>query len=118
WQQRLRDGAGSFHQVVHQVLAACPAGETLSPPLSAALADAIRQRVEARSLADDYALRSLLPELCCALHADSLNTLSPLTRHPDETPSYAEALHAVTQVIAVRQALRSLTPSLTTSRTP
>lgn len=118
WQQRLCDGNGALHPVVQQVLAACPAGETLSPPLSVALADIVRQRVEARTLADDYALRSLLPELCCALHADALGPLSQPARHPDETPSFAETLQAVTQVIAVRQALRSLTPSLTTSRTP
>ncbi|HJW13028.1 MAG TPA: DUF5691 domain-containing protein, partial [Albitalea sp.] len=68
WQQQLRGGSTALNALVPQMLAACPAGETLSRELSAALADSVRQRAEGRALIDDYSLRALLPELGCALH--------------------------------------------------
>jgi len=111
WLRQLREGGTSIHLVVNQVLVACPAGQTLSASLSATLVDAIRRRAESRALNDDYALRGLLPDLCCALHADALQGMSQLARHPDETTSLAEVLQVTTHVVAVRQALHSLTIS-------
>lgn len=111
WQQRLsKEGdTAQLHALVPQMLAACPAGETWSAPLSIALADAVLQRARKATLADDYGLRAHLGELVCALHADALDRLAPWPRHADETPSFAAVVHDVTQVIATRRALQSLT---------
>jgi hypothetical protein len=113
WQRQLRDSHVAFYTLVPQMLAACPAGETLSSQLSAALADTLYKRVEARSLSDDYSLRALVPDLCCVLHIDVLDRMAQLPRHAEETPSYADILHAVAQVIHVRKALHTLTTSNT-----
>ncbi len=114
WQRQLRDAGAQLYVLIFQMLGACPPGETLSAELSAALADVVRQRVETRTAGEDYNLRAVLPELCCALHVGALDRLATLPRRPDETPAYADTLHAVTQVISVRRALHSLP----TSRTP
>lgn len=113
WQRQLRDGSVPLHGLAPQMLAACPPGETLSPQLSAALADIVGQRADSRSLSDDFGLRALLAELCCVLHIDALERLAQLPRHPEETPSFADTMHAVAQVIATRRALHSLTVSRT-----
>ena len=114
WQRQLREGSVAFHVILPQMLAACRAGETLSPTLSATLVGIIVQRAESRVLSDDYALRGALPDLCAALHIDVLDRLIRLPRHAEETASFAETLQAVTHVIGVRQALLQLP----TSRTP
>lgn len=111
WQRQLRDSHVAIHTLVPQMLTACPAGETLSLDLSAALADTLHKRVEARSLSDDYGLRAGVPELCCVLHSDVLDRMAQLPRHAEETPSFADILHAVAQVIHVRKALHTLTTS-------
>jgi len=113
WQRQLREGSVAFHVIVPQMLAACRAGETLSPTLSATLVDVINQRAESRVLSDDYALRGALPELCATLHLDVLERLMRLPRHVDETASFSETLQAVTHVIGVRQALHQLSMSRT-----
>ena len=113
WQRQLREGSVAFHVIVPQMLAACRAGETLSPTLSATLVDIIVQRNESRVLSDDYALRGALPELCATLHMDVLDRLMRLPRHAEETASFAETLQAVTHVIGVRQALHQLSMSRT-----
>jgi hypothetical protein len=114
WERQLRDGSLPLQALVPQILAACPAGDTLSPRLSATLAELVHQRAESRRLADDYSLRAELPELCCALHVDALARLAALPRHADETPSFADTLQAVMNVIAARRALHTLTTSSTT----
>jgi len=113
WQRQLREGSAAIHVIVPQMLAACRAGETLSPSLSATLVDIIVQRAESRVLSDDYALRGALPELCATLHMDQLDRLMRLPHHADETASFAETLQAVTHVIGVRQALHQLSMSRT-----
>jgi len=113
WQRQLREGSVAFHVIVPQMLAACRAGDTLSPTLSATLVDIIVQRAESRVLSDDYALRGALPELCATLHTDVLDRLMRLPRHAEETASFAETLQAVTHVIGVRQALHQLSMSRT-----
>lgn len=108
WQQHLRDSHVALPVVVHQILAACPPGVTLSASLSAALADIVLQRAAGRSLSDDHSLRAFLPELCCSLDAEALRRIAQMPRHPDETPYFAETLQTVMHVIAVRQGLESL----------
>ena len=109
WQRQLSGSNVAFHVVVPQVLAACPVGETLSAALSATLADIVLKRAAAGGLIDDYSLRALLPDLCATLHLSVLHRLQQWPRHDRETPAYAEILHATAQVIAVRQALHTLT---------
>ncbi len=113
WQRQLRDGSVALPVIVMQMLAACRAGETLSPTLSAALVDVITQRAQSRVLSDDYALRGALPELAATLHADVLGRFMQLPRHADETASFADTLHTVTRVIGARQALHPLSMSRT-----
>jgi len=107
WQRQLRDGSVALHVVVPQMLFACDAGDTFSQPLSATLAELICQRAQSRALSDDYALRAALPELCAALHVDSLERLAQVPRHDDETTSFADILQAVAQVIQTRRALHN-----------
>ncbi|GAA0744557.1 DUF5691 domain-containing protein [Ideonella azotifigens] len=110
WLRRLQaNELGGLLTVVQQVLAANPPGQSLSPTLSAALVTALLPRLQGQALRDDYALRALLPELCCALHQDALPALAQVPRQADETPSIAQALQTMMQVIAARQAFHSLT---------
>lgn len=114
WLRQLRQGSAPVHGVVQQVIAACPPGDLLSRELSTSLAEALAPRVAGRTLADDYTLRALLPELCCALHPEVLPRMTQLVQQDELTPSMGQALHAVSQVVALRQALHSFI----TSRTP
>ena len=104
----LRDEKEALPATLAQILAACPAGETLSREISLLLAERVLDR--AGELGSDHALRSQLPELACALHADALNRLSAMPRRPDESPSCAETLHLTERVIAARRALITLAP--------
>jgi hypothetical protein len=117
WQRHLRSGDELLAALVPQLLAACPAGETLSASLSLTLAEIVIERAESRTLGDDYVVRAALPELCAMLHIDALAGLGQMARHPDETQSFAETLHAMSRVIAVRRAFTSLATS-TTPGTP
>ncbi len=105
WEGQWRGGQLSLTSLVYQVMQACPAGETLSPPLSRTLAQAVIQLATENKLREDYSLRGLLPDLGCALHEVALPMLAQLPRHEDETTSFAENLHTLMQVIAVRQSL-------------
>lgn len=110
-QRRLRDAKEALHATLAQILAACPAGETLLRETSLLLAERIHER--AAHLNEDYALRGQLPEFACALHPDALDRLAALPRHADETPSCAEALHTTAQVVATRRVLLTLIPTRT-----
>lgn len=110
-QRQLRDTREALHTSVAQILAACPAGETLSADTSRLLVERVLER--AAQLNDDHALRGQLSELACALHADTLDRLAALPRRADETPSCAEALHTMAQVVATRRALLTLIPTRT-----
>lgn len=120
WQQRLdKEGVTvQLYTLAPQMLAACPPADTLSAPLSAALADILLQRARLGTLRDDYGLRSDLAELGCALHPDVLPALAQWPRHADETPSFATVVHDVMQVIATRRALQPLSTTPTTHATP
>ena len=100
------------------MLTGCPAGETLSQPLSLALARLLRERAQHNTLADDYGLRSLLGELLCILHPDALHLLDPWPRHADETPSFSAIAHGLTQVIATQRALVRLSTHSSSTATP
>lgn len=108
WLRRLKDTPVALDDVVTESLATCPPGETLSPALSTALAAGVRQRIDAGALAHDYRLRGLLPDLCCAVHPDTLGSFTDLPRGADETPGQSDSLNTVAQVVAVRRALLSL----------
>lgn len=110
-QRQLRDTKDTLHATVAQILAACPAGETLSPDTSQLLVERVVER--AGQLNEDYALRGQLAELACALHHDALDRLAALPRRADETPSCAEALQTTAQVVATRRALLTLIPTRT-----
>jgi hypothetical protein len=118
WRQQLASDKVDFGLLVSRVLAACPAGEMLSAELSVDLARAVRQRAElgamnAGALRQDWSLLQQLPELGGVLHLDALAPLANLPRPPDETPSYANHVHALTQVVALRRALHSFVTSNT-----
>ena len=113
WENRLKTGAAPMDVLLAQMLAACPAGETLSAGLSNTLADLLHRLAQTKKLADDYSLRNVLPELCCTLEIDSLDRLAQLPRHDEETPSFARAMRDVAQVIATRLALLSALPTRT-----
>jgi hypothetical protein len=118
WRRQLHNDQVDLGLVVSRVLAACPAGETLSADLSVDLARAVRQRAElgaasAGTLRQDWSLLQQLPELGGVLHLDALAPLADLPRPPDETPSYAHHVQALTQVIALRRALHSFVTSNT-----
>jgi len=118
WQRQLSAGsAAPVPFIVHQLLSACAAGEMLTPALSQILVETIRQRAQSRQLDGDYMLRPMLPELCCVLPIGVLDRLAQLPRHADETASFAEALHATSQVIAARQAFHALTNPLNPAST-
>lgn len=110
WERALEGGTVPLHLVVHQVLAACPADETLSASLSTQLARRLGERVAGRTLAEDHVLRSSLVDLCCVLHADALPVLLRIERQPDDPPSLTDILHTAAQVVAVRRALLALDP--------
>lgn len=119
WQQQLQHGAAThLGHFASQMLTGCPAGETLSQPLSLALARLLRERAQHNTLADDYGLRSLLGELLCILHPDALHLLDPWPRHADETPSFAAIAHGLTQVIATQRALVHLSIHSSSTATP
>ncbi|MBK7617444.1 MAG: hypothetical protein IPJ08_24385 [Burkholderiales bacterium] len=110
WQRQLASGQLPLAQLLSQVLGAWPLNESLSPEFSQALARALQQRLPqtaAGALRDDFLLRSLLPDLCCALHPGVLGAVAQLPRSDDETPSLTNTLQTAMQVIATRQALHA-----------
>ncbi len=107
WRQHLAGDRADLSLLASRVLAACPAGETLSADLSVALATQLRQRADAGTLRQDWGLLQQLPDLGGVLHLDALAPLAELPRPPDETPSYANHVHALTQVVALRRALHT-----------
>ncbi len=108
--RQLRSGGLALELLLAQALAACAATETLSAELSQPLAEALATRAEAGSLAADYPLRSLLPELAAALHPAALPVLARIARRPDDPPAFVELLNTLAQTIATRQALLTLAP--------
>ncbi|CAN7517799.1 DUF5691 domain-containing protein [Rhizobacter sp. LjRoot28] len=108
WLRQLKASNVALVDVLAEVLAAWPVGDALSPTLSSVLATALRPRLQAGLLANDYRARSLLIDLCCALHPETLAALADLPRTSDETPGEAETLNVVAQVIFLRRALQTL----------
>lgn len=104
--------ADALSATLAQILAACPVGEALSLETSLLLVERLRER--SAQLNNDPMLRAQLPELACALHADTLPSLAALPRHDDETPSCAAALQTTSQVVAARRTLLTL-PATRTS---
>lgn len=118
WRRQLEGGQPDLGLLASQLLAACPPGDTLSAALSADLARAVRARAEstalnAGALRQDWSLLQQLPELGGVLHLEGLAPLADLPRPPDETPSYANHVQALTQVVALRRALHAFVTSNT-----
>jgi hypothetical protein len=113
WRRHLAESPDELNALVSRVLAACPAGETLSTALSGELARSVRQRAESGLLRQDWGLMQQLPELGCVLHHDSLAPLAELPRPPEETPSHANNVYALTQVVALRCALHTFATQAT-----
>lgn len=115
WQQQLRDASTSpLSVLVPQMLAACAMGETLSQPLSKAIASALMLRAASATLDQDHALRWHLADLACALHVDAIESLTHWPRQPDETPYFAVIVQTVVQIASTRQALHNLSTPETT----
>ncbi|MEK8030332.1 DUF5691 domain-containing protein [Ideonella sp. DXS29W] len=110
WRQQLQTGSIDLAHLVSRMLAACAVDDTLSVELSHEVARAVRLRAEpgalnTGALRQDWHLLQQLPDLGAVLHVDALAPLADLPRPPDETPSYANHVHALTQVVALRRAL-------------
>lgn len=113
WRQQLGQDKLDLGLLASRVLAACPAGQTLSLELSKGLATALRQRADSGALRQDWGLLQSLSDLGGVLHVDALAPLADLPRPPDETPSYANHVHALTQIVALRRALHHFATSTT-----
>ncbi|NBD20496.1 hypothetical protein GTZ97_07420 [Aquabacterium fontiphilum] len=114
WMRHLRDASEAPLQVlVPQMLGACAAGDTLSAPLSKALAHVLQQRAASQTLSNDQHLRWYLPDLVCVLDHSVLRQIDQWPRHVDEAASFSTTMHAVTQIVATRLALQQLTTSMT-----
>jgi hypothetical protein len=111
--RRLRDGGDTLAATLAQILAACPAGESLSAEASRLIVEQVQAAARQGLLNTDYGLRGQLAELACALAPERLAALTDLTRRADETPSCAEALALVERTVAVRRALHTLIPPRT-----
>ena len=119
WQQQLRaGGAAALEVLLPQILAGSPPPQTWSPEMSAALLDAVTQRLQAGPLVHDGLLRAHLVELACALFGQALPQLHTLPRSADETPAVAALMHSVAQVAATRAALATLAAPTSVSFNP
>jgi len=101
WQHRLeRDGLSD--ELLAQLDPGCPPPQHLSAPLSRALADALRVRLDTRPLAHDWLLREALLPVAGLLHPDALSALHALPRRDDDPPSVTELLHNAQRVATAR----------------
>ncbi|UXH79442.1 DUF5691 domain-containing protein [Roseateles amylovorans] len=100
------------------LLSACLDGARLGLPLSQAVTQLVLSRARDGKLKDDFGARPLLPEFCAVIHPDSLDAFASVAQiqRDGETASHADAMHAITQVAALRRAFFHL-PRLP-SRTP
>lgn len=106
WLRHLQQGSLPLSALI----AAASGGDGLGALLSQALTEQLLARARAGTLKDDYAVRAMLADFGAVVHPDSLaayGTLADL-RTADETPAYAEMLHAVAQTAALRRALLAL----------
>lgn len=113
WRLQLGQDQADLGLLVSRVLAACPAGETLSVSLSKELARAVRERADSGALRQDWGLLQQLTDLGGVLHLDALAPLAELPRPPDETPSYANHVQALAQAVSLRHALHHFATSTT-----
>lgn len=111
--KQLQGGGHELALTVSQILAACPAGESLSAEASHLLVEQVRAAARDGLLNNDYALRGQLADLACALAPERLAAFADLPRRPDETPSCAEALAQVETTVAARRTLHTLIPTRT-----
>ena len=100
-----------LYEVVAACLAGCALHASLGPAVSTRLAQLLRQQIDRGALLDNYSLRSLLPEVVCALHPGTAHPLMHLPRSAEETTSLTEALTLLEQVLHSRQHLIQLTES-------
>lgn len=109
------DGGNAVHEVVGFADQACAPGDTPSPELSARLAAALRARVAAGALANDYVLRQVLTSAAALLHPSALHALADLPRAADETPGTANALADTARIVRARRLFHALATSTSAS---
>lgn len=100
-----------MYEVIAACLAGCALHATFGQAVSTRLAQLLRQQIDRGALQDNYSLRSLLPEVACALHPGTAGPLTHLPRSAEETTSLSEALTLLEQVLHSRQQLIQLTES-------
>lgn len=111
WLAELGEDGSGLHEVVGFADQACAPGETPSPELSARLAAALRTRVGAGALVNDYVLRQVLTSAAALLHPSALHALADLPRAADETPGTANALADTARIVRARQLFHTLSSS-------
>jgi hypothetical protein len=108
WQRAL-EREGLSDALLAQLGPGCPPPKHLGAPFSQALAVALRQRLAARPLAQDWPLREALPLLAGVIHSDALPALLALSPRDDDPASAAELLHTVQRIAAARATLHPRT---------
>ncbi|HEX7865692.1 MAG TPA: DUF5691 domain-containing protein, partial [Variovorax sp.] len=111
WIAELGDSGNGVQEVVGFADQACAPGETPSAELSARLAAALRTRVEAGALVNDYMLRQVLTSAAALLHPSTLPALADLPRAADETPGTGNALADTARIVRARQLFLALSSS-------
>ncbi len=107
-----------MYEVIAACLAGCALHATFGQAVSARLAQLLRQQIDRGALQDNYSLRSLLPEVVCALHPGTAQALANLPRSATETASLSETLTLLEQVLLSCQQLAQLTPQTLENPTP
>jgi hypothetical protein len=118
WIAELGTSDNGLHDVVGFADQACAPGDTPSAELCARLAAALRARVEAGALVNDYMLRQVLTSAAALLHPSALRTLADLPRAADETPGTSNALADTARIVRARQLFHTLSSSLSSQGRP
>ncbi len=114
WLRELQTQASNVHSLAAlagSMVAGCAQGEVISLALSKDVVAQLLGLAQAGTLQNDYNLRSSLLDLCCVLHPQSLAAMRAFPRAAEETPSVAELLHSLQQIIETRLAFLQLTHS-------
>lgn len=111
WAQTLE--AACERNELHDVVACCAPGQTLSATYSRVLIGGLPALLRSDRLHRDYGLRAVLPELACVFHPDSLADWRPPPRRDDQTPAVAECVDGVERILAARLRLHAPMPAPT-----
>ena len=111
WERLLSAGGAPVEALLPEMLRVCalqPGQDMarLAPAISARLVAWIADRLSAPGAHQQWAVRQHLSDLCAMVDGSVLPALKALPRCSEETPAMAELMHAVTQIIATREALK------------